>query len=99
MRKPRPPAPRHRHHAQRPDGAAELGYRPVAVGRWMRTPPTERGIYCVVSREGGLWLGSIALHSQSWAGWWWSERISTGMDLTRLPPAPSWNEPDADLDG
>ncbi len=101
MRKPRPPAPRHRHHAQPPSPEdAELGYKPtVDAGRWQRTPPTERGVYPIVARPGGLWTGSVALHSQSWAGWWWSERITTGQDLTRLPPAPSWNEPASDLDG
>lgn len=70
----------------------ELGFKPSFVlGRWQRTPPSERGVYPVVSREGGLWTGAIALHSQTWRGWWWSERIASGRDFTRLPPAPPWD--------
>lgn len=101
MRKPRPPEPRHRHHARPPsleDG--ELGYRPSwDAGRWQRTPPTVRGAYPVVSREGGLWTGAIALWTQDHRGWWWSTRIAAGQDLTSLPPAPSWDEPDEPQDG
>lgn len=76
---------------------AELGFKPrFDAGRWQRERPTDRGVYPIVSREGGLWTGSVALHSQAWAGWWWSERIAAGRDLTRLPPAPPWDgEPDA----
>lgn len=82
-------AKRARHN--RPHGA-ELGFKPhFGVGRWQRERPTERGVYPICARPGGLWDGRIALHSQAWAGWWWSERIVAGRDLSRLPPAPAWD--------
>lgn len=72
---------------------AELGYRPKhTLGQWQRTPPIEKGVYPICSREGGLWTGSIALNTQGWCGYWWSEPIRAGMDLTSLPPCPAWTE-------
>lgn len=101
MRKPRPPEPRHRHHARPPsleDG--ELGYTPTAEARWQRERPTPPGTYAVVGRSGGLWMGETRHTRDDWRGWWASAPIQVTRGLNRpLPPCPSWDEPDEPQDG
>lgn len=72
----------------------ELGFKPVP-GQWSKRRPKARGLYCVISREGGGWTGEVRHSRADWNGYWWPAPLGTpGLDIRRLPPAPSW-EPEA----
>lgn len=69
----------------------ELGFRPTAEAHWQRERPTAPGVYAVVGRDGGLWLGDTRHTRDDWRGWWCSAPVEVTRALKRpLPPAVEW---------
>lgn len=69
----------------------ELGYRPTTHAHWRRERPTEPGVYAVVPRCGGLWLGDMRCTGDDWRGWWCSVTVEVMRALKRpMPPAGDW---------
>lgn len=89
----RPPQDRRPHHNGRgkKHTGAELGFMAAEGVQWTRTRPTVPGVYPVVGRCGGVWLGDTRRADADWRGWWCSMTVGEARNLVRpMPPAPEW---------
>lgn len=66
---------------------------PVVETGWTRARPTTPGVYAVVGRDGGIWLGDVRRADADWRGWWSTVPVCVVRGLERpMPPAPEWGE-------